>query len=236
MKTMQEKNLNSRILIIDDDEKLLKLLSEYLPRYQIEVITSETPEKGLLELFRRTPDLVVLDVLMPGMDGFEVCRTIRQKSRVPILMLSARGESTDKIIGLELGADDYMSKPFDPRELVSRIQSILRRSGKSYDQGKICFGSFEIRPAEREVYSSGSPVDLTSMEYELLLFFAQNPGKKLSRDEIMRRLQGNDSASYSRSIDILVSRLRSKLGETAKNPHLIKSIHGFGYVFSGEAG
>ena len=223
-----------RVVIIDDDRKLLDLLQEYLPRYQIEVQTETDAKNGLALLQSYNPDLVILDVLMPGMDGFEVCREIRRKSEIPILMLSARGESTDKIIGLELGADDYMAKPFDPRELVTRIHTILRRSGSRSQQKGFIFEDLEVRLQEREAYLGGRALELTSMEFELLSLFVQSPGRKFSRDEIMNHLQGVESGSFSRSVDILISRLRSKLGETARSPRFIKSVHGYGYVFTGE--
>ncbi len=229
-----------RVLIIDDDTKLLKLLSEYLPRYRISAETETDPRQALENLAQIRPDIVILDIQMPGMDGFEVCRQIRQTSDLPILMLSARGDSTDKILGLELGADDYMSKPFDPRELVSRINSILRRSytppdgeNRENQEGPLKSGDLIIYPTERRVILRETPLDLTSMEYELLLLFLKNPGKKLSRDEIAQVIQGGDASSYSRSIDIVISRLRAKLGENARAPRYIQSIHGFGYVFTG---
>lgn len=226
--------LNTRVLVIDDDEKLLTLLSEYLPRFQIGVLTASSAKKGVSMLDTEKPDLVVLDVLMPDMDGFDTCRAIRKRGDTPILMLSARGEAMDRIVGLELGADDYMAKPFEPRELVTRINAILRRSEGKARNEIARSGELEIRSSEREAYLSGRALELTSMEYELLLLLARNPLKKFSRDEIMNHLQGIDAGGYSRSVDILVSRLRSKLGDDARSGRFIKSIHGFGYVFIGE--
>lgn len=225
---------NTRVLVIDDDEKLLTLLSEYLPRFQIGVLTASSAQKGVSMLDTEKPDLVVLDVLMPDMDGFDTCRAIRKRGDTPILMLSARGEAMDRIVGLELGADDYMAKPFEPRELVTRINAILRRSEGKARNEIARSGELEIRSSEREAYLSGRALELTSMEYELLLLLARNPLKKFSRDEIMNHLQGIDAGGYSRSVDILVSRLRSKLGDDARSGRFIKSIHGFGYVFIGE--
>ena len=230
----------TRVLIIDDDTKLLNLLSDYLPRYRLSAETETDSLKALKHLEQNPPDIVILDIQMPGMDGFEICRKIRQNSDIPILMLSARGDSTDKILGLELGADDYLSKPFDPRELVSRINSILRRAYTSgaeireSTESPLRSGDLKIYPAERKVTIREVPLNLTSMEYELLLVFFRHPGKKFRRDNIAKALQGNDAASYSRSIDILVSRLRGKLGEDARAPRYIQSIHGFGYVFTGK--
>lgn len=230
-----------KALLIDDDVKLLGLLANYLKNYQIEAVTAESAEEGLKLMDSAGPDIIILDVLMPGMDGLSLCREIRKVSDVPIIILSARGEATDRIVGLEIGADDYMAKPFEPRELVSRIQSILRRSGsrtREQDDQKIAFTgpgvSLEVDITSRDARLNGTPLQLSSSEFELLLFFCRNPGAKLSRDDIMNAVQGVDSASYSRAVDIQVSRLRNKLGEDARNPRLIKSVHGFGYVFTGE--
>jgi len=227
-------NEQIRVLMIDDDAKLLSLLSNFLPLFQMGVIQALNAAEGIQKMKETSPDLIVLDVMMPGIDGFEACREIRKISDVPIIMLSARGDAMDRIVGLELGADDYMSKPFEPRELVTRIQTILRRSSRMPVSPVLKFGNLEVRTYERESYLEGKPLGLTSMEYELLLYFASSPGKKFSRDELMQHLQGFDSGTFSRSIDILISRLRSKLGESAKNPVYIKSVHGFGYVFTGE--
>jgi DNA-binding response OmpR family regulator len=188
-----------------------------------------------LELIaQQKPDLVVLDVMMPGMDGIEACREIRSRGDTPILMLSARGETTDRIVGLEMGADDYMAKPFEPRELVTRIRAILRRSNERRRGDSLRFGELEIRSPEREAYLSGMAVGLTSMEFDLLSLLAKNPGHKLGRDEIMNHLQGTESGCFSRSIDTLVSRLRSKLRDKVIDPKYIKSAHGFGYIFIGD--
>jgi DNA-binding response OmpR family regulator len=225
---------DNRVLVIDDDAKLLSLLSEYLSRFRMEVLTASGPREGIRLLESADPDLVVLDLLLPGMDGFEVCKEIRRRGDTPILMLSARGEAMDRIVGLELGADDYMAKPFEPRELVTRIKAILRRSGPSEREDTIRFGALEIRAAARDAFLDGKPLGLTSMEYELLRLLAVNPGKKLGRDELTRSLQGIEGSGFSRSIDILVSRLRAKLGETARTARYIKSVHGFGYIFVGK--
>ena len=221
------------VLEIDDDEKLLRLLAEYLPRFQFEVSTAISARQGLELVETKKPDIIVLDVMMPDMDGFETCRAIRKLGDTPLLMLSARSEAMDRIVGLELGADDYMAKPFEPRELVTRINAILRRSGVKRRDEALQFGELEIRPAEREAYLSGAALDLTSMEYELLLLLATHPFKKFSRDEISSHLQGIHAETFSRSIDVLISRLRSKLGEKGRGGRYIKSVHGFGYVFLG---
>lgn len=224
----------ARILMIDDDSKLISLLSDFFPLFQMEFLSAPDALSGIKMIREYSPHMVILDVMMPGMDGFEACREIRNRSNVPIIMLSARGEAMDRIVGLELGADDYMSKPFEPRELVTRIQAILRRSTGMTHRRDLIFGDLEIHFNERESYLSGKPMGLTSMEFELLHLLVTSPGRKFSRDELMNHLQGFYSDSFSRSIDILISRLRSKLGENARNPKFIKSVHGFGYVFIGE--
>ena len=223
------------ILLIDDDRKLLGLLTEYLARFRIEALTASDPEDGLRLLEEKRPELVVLDVMMPGMDGLETCREIRRRRDTPIIMLSARGDALDRIEGLEAGADDYMAKPFEPRELVTRIQTVLRRAERGPRPAMPAAKELEIRRGEREAYIAGLPLKLTSMEFELLDLLARNPGRKFGRDELMKFIQGFEPGCYSRSVDILVSRLRSKLGENAREPKYIKAVHGFGYVFTGEA-
>lgn len=223
----------TRILVIDDDEKLLELLKLYLTRFHFETLSASTPENGLELLRSLRPALIVLDVMLPGQDGLSLCREIRRESDTPILMLSARGEVTDRVAGLEGGADDYMAKPFEPKELVMRIQSILRRTQVFNLPSERSFGSLRISFTEREAYLKGIPAGLTSKEFELLKLLTLQPGKKFSRDEILHELKGMDSYT-SRAVDILVSRLRAKLGDEGKAPRLLKSLHGFGYVFTGQ--
>ena len=223
----------SRILIIDDDRKLLELLELFLNRFQFETLTAATPQEGLAMLKSQRPDLLVLDVMLPGQDGLSLCRDIRRDHSTPILMLSARGDVADRVAGLEDGADDYMAKPFEPKELVMRIQSILRRTQLTLPPQEATFGALRVSLTDREAYVNGRPVGLTSKEFDLLRLFALEPGKKFSREEIVYALQGLDSYS-SRSVDILVSRLRAKIGDEGKAPRLLKSLHGFGYVFTGK--
>lgn len=173
--------------------------------------------------------------MLPGRDGFEICREVRKKSDIPIIMLTARGDVIDRVSGLELGADDYLGKPFEPRELVARIQTILRRAGGRGRQakGKLRFEGLEIDTEARTVAVDGKPVDLTSMEYELLYTLARNAGSKMSRDEILSELRGIDTAILTRSVDIMVSRVRQKLGDSAKPARFIQTVWGRGYVFVG---
>jgi OmpR family response regulator RpaB len=224
----------TKILLIDDDDKLGELLEEFFERFDLDLSVANDPETGLAKLDRLDPDLVILDVMLPGQDGFEVCRTIRKSSSVPIIMLTARGEVTDRIVGLEIGADDYMPKPFEPRELVARIQNVLRRSNSSKPQGQTLeYEGLRIDLERRSGELDGKPLDLTTMEYQLLALFARNPGKTYTRDEILNELRGIDAQLFSRSVDILVSRLRQKLGDTSKQARFIKTVWGTGYAFIG---
>jgi len=224
----------STILIIDDDEKLNRLLTDFLSEFGFKILTAIHPEDGLKKLHRKSPDLVILDVMLPGMDGFEVCKTIRQHSLVPIIMLTARGELMDKVVGLELGADDYLPKPFEPRELVARIHSVLRRSKKIDKTRPQSFDRLEIDFSRHIVKVDGDVADLTTNEFAALALLAGNPGKVFNRDEILQELRGIDCDAFNRSVDITMSRLRQKLNDDPKNPAFIKTVWGTGYVFVGE--
>jgi DNA-binding response OmpR family regulator len=225
----------TEILLIDDDEKLGVLLEAFFQRFDLNLKVAHDPETGLGMLASADPDLVILDVMLPGQDGFEVCRTIRKTSAVPIIMLTARGEVTDRIVGLEIGADDYMPKPFEPRELVARIQNVLRRSSSSRPQGQeLHYEGLSVDLDRRTAELDDAELDLTTMEYQLLVLFASNPGKTYTRDEILNELRGIDAQLFSRSVDILVSRLRQKLGDTSKQARFIKTVWGTGYAFIGQ--
>jgi len=225
-----------KILLIDDDEKLGELLQSFFGRFDLDLLAAHDPESGLQMLGDENPDLVILDVMLPGQDGFEVCRRIRKSSSVPIIMLTARGEVTDRIVGLEIGADDYMPKPFEPRELVARIQNVLRRSQAEKKAGgnKLDYSGLSIDLDRRSAKLDGQTLDLTTMEYQLLALFAGNPGRTFTRDEILNELRGIDAQLFSRSVDILVSRLRQKLGDTSRQARFIKTVWGTGYAFIGE--
>lgn len=224
-----------KILLIDDDEKLGELLHSFFQRFDLDLRMAHDPATGLQALAAEEPDLVILDVMLPGQDGFEVCRSIRKTSSVPIIMLTARGEVTDRIVGLELGADDYMPKPFEPRELVARIQNVLRRSvTKAKKISRLEYAGLTVDLDRRNAELDGAPLELTTMEYQLLALFAANPGQTYTRDEILNELRGIDAQLFSRSVDILVSRLRQKLGDTSKQARFIKTIWGTGYAFIGE--
>lgn len=223
----------NNVLLIDDDGKLAEVLTEYCARFSISIEPALLPSVGLKKLASQEFDAVILDVMLPEMDGFDVCRKIRQTSDVPIIMLTARGDVTDRIVGLEIGADDYLPKPFDPRELVARLQVNIKRHGKqnqlSDDDAPVDlhFEGVSIYPQRREIRVDDQPVELTTMEYELVTLLTSSPGKAYSRDEILSSLKGTENQLYSRSVDILISRLRAKL-----KPHKpIRTIHGAGYSF-----
>jgi DNA-binding response OmpR family regulator len=226
--------VKSKIFVIDDDEKLNVLLQNYLSNFGYHVISFTNPKTGLDKIKKELPDLVILDVMMPEMDGFMVCKEIRKEHSIPVILLTARGDVTDRIVGLELGADDYLPKPFEPRELVARIQTILRRSSQTIvKQGVVKSGRFEIFPEEQIIKLDGKALDLSTMEFEALYLLIQKKGKVLTRDNIMDCIHGVDWSAFDRSIDILISRLRCKLNDDPKNPVFIKTIWGSGYKFIG---
>jgi len=224
-----------RILLIDDDAKLASLLGQYFEQFGFEIESVALPSQGLDLLAQNTFDLVILDIMLPEMDGFEVCKAIRKDSEIPVIMLTARGEVMDRIVGLELGADDYLPKPFEPRELVARIQRILKRtqtkSGNPKERNTVLsFDTLVIDTGKRHVQLGGNEILLSAMEYRLLLLFASEPQKTFTRDELLNQLKGIDADVFTRSIDILVSRLRQKL----KPLDMIRTVRGQGYVFDGQ--
>ena len=224
-----------KILIIDDDRQLTELLYEFLSSYKYDVITKHTPEEGLEYLEKKEANVIILDIMLPGMDGFQVLRKIRENLSTPIIMLTARGEVTDRIVGLELGADDYLPKPFEPRELLARIQSLLRRTHSSAAiVEKVRFKGLAIDKNKEEVLLDNEPVSLSTTEYDALLLFIEHSTETLDREFLVENLRGISWQSYDRSIDVLVSRLRGKLGETPTNTRFTKTVHGVGYKFIGE--
>jgi DNA-binding response OmpR family regulator len=221
------------VLVIDDDAKLGALLVEYLGRFGFEVRIATHAEAGLRSLRAEPPDAVVLDVMLPGMDGFAVCRKIRETSGVPIVMLTARGEVTDRVVGLELGADDYLPKPFEPRELVARIQAVLRRGTAPAGDERLRAGRVEVNFTTHVARLDGRELPLTGAEFTLLGLLAKNRGRVLSRERILEATRGLDWESYDRSIDVLVSRLRQKLGDDPRQPAFIRTVRGAGYRYIG---
>jgi len=232
---MDNKNI-SRVLVVDDDTEICELLKDYLEKQQLHV---ETVQSGNM-LFNLYPtlnfDIIVLDVMMPGDDGFEICRKIRHNSQIPIIMLTAGSDETDRIIGLELGADDYMSKPFNPRELLARIKAVLRRTETPTIESsniQYHFGSWILNSESRTIRNEDAmEVPLNSSEYDLLLLFLKNPGHTFSRDELSTLIKGRESFPFDRSIDVQISRLRSRLNDGGKTPQLIKTIRGTGYILT----
>ena len=220
------------ILIIDDDKELTELLDEFLSEHKYKTQVYHNPLKAIKTLEKQTPDLILLDIMMSEMDGFQVLRKIRETLDLPVIMLTAKGEFSDKVVGLELGADDYLAKPFEPRELLARIQSILRRV---YSQNALVdilsFESLEINKLKEEVVLDGKTISLSTSEFEALLLFANNSNKVLDREFLVENLRGITWQTYDRSVDVLVSRLRNKLRETPARTRFIKTIHGVGYKF-----
>ena len=216
-----------KLLLIDDDEGLAEPLRQYFAQFELALDSELRPLAAIERLRQQEYDLVVLDVMLPEIDGFETCRRIRQFSNIPIVMLTARGEVMDRVVGLELGADDYLPKPFEPRELVARIQNIFRR-GKPGGEGRdYRIGDMTLDLERKQLFRGEVEVALTSAELGLLGLLVQNRERVLSRDEIMQALRGIDADLYSRAIDVLVSRLRQKL----ERPELIRTVRGQGYQF-----
>jgi DNA-binding response OmpR family regulator len=231
-----DKPENYRILIIDDDVDLNSLLTEYLQRFGHKLVSETTAAAGRKRLRRELPDLLILDVMLPDTDGLTLCRELRAEYDLPIIMLTARGEVADRVMGLELGADDYMAKPFEPRELVARIQSVIRRA-KDRIRGEVlvCDG-LRLQTETRRVELDGNDVELTTMEYELLKSLMESRGRVMSRDRLIEQLRGIDTDVYDRSIDMLISRLREKLGDEPRQPRFIRTVRMGGYQFVGTQG
>lgn len=229
---MEQKLLN--IFLIDDDEKMAALLKTYLKDFNIALSCETDPREGIKKVSGNKYHLLILDIMLPGLNGFDVCREIRKTSKIPIIMLTARGDTADKIVGLEIGADDYLPKPFEPRELVARIQSILRRSipgDKPKQASALISGELRVDLNSREVFLEERNLPLSTTEFDLLKLFMTHSGQAMNRDFILDQTKGIDWEAYNRSIDIAISRLRQKLGETSKNPRFIKTIWGEGYMY-----
>jgi two-component system OmpR family response regulator len=222
-----------RVLLIDDDEQLGPPLATYFQRFELALTHALRPSEGLARLRSGLFDVAILDVMLPEMDGFELCRTIRKESDIPIVMLTARGDVMDRVVGLELGADDYLPKPFEPRELVAHIQTVLRRRNggngpaatASAVPGVLAFDGLTIDPARRSVLRQGEAVELTGTEFELLHLLASDSGRVFSRDDILNQLRGHEAELYTRAVDIVVSRLRKKLEPL----DCIKTLRNAGY-------
>ncbi len=217
-----------RLLVVDDDIELCNLLGEFLKREGYTVQFEHEGRAGLAQAVEGGFDLVILDVMLPGMDGFEILKRVRQQSRVPVLMLTARGEDVDRIVGLELGADDYLPKPFNPRELVARIKSILRRSDAKASSGRVEVNGITLDPGTRQVMRDDEPIETTTLEFQILEMLIRAAGRVVSRDALMEALYNRKATPFDRSVDMHVSHLRRKL---ERDRPLIKTIRGVGYQF-----
>jgi two-component system, OmpR family, response regulator CpxR len=230
--------LVDRILVIDDDVELCGLVSEFLAPEDFEVESVHDGERGLQRALSGECQLVVLDIMLPGMNGLEVLRRLRKTSRIPVLLLTARGEDVDRIVGLEVGADDYLPKPFNPRELVARIRAILRRTKGGGKAGEtpvpemVKVGDIELDPATRSVRQKGKPVELTSVEFNLLQVLLGEAGRVVTRERLVDAVLSRKFSPFDRSIDMHVSKVRKKLGDSDSGADHIKTVRGVGYIFT----
>ncbi|WP_289297495.1 response regulator [uncultured Reyranella sp.] len=223
-----------RILMIDDDDRLAGMVSDYLGGAGFRVTVAGTGRDGEAQLKRETFDAVILDLMLPDADGLDLCRRLRAGSDVPILMLTARGEPMDRVVGLELGADDYLAKPFEPRELQARLRAILRRrsGGTSPKEDVLRFGRLEIDKGARVVRVDGEERSITSYQFAILLALAERAGRVLSRDALMDVLKGEKLEAFDRSVDVHISRIRAAIEDDPKKPRRILTLRGSGYVFA----
>ena len=221
-----------RILLIDDDARLAGMVSEYLTSAGFHVSVVGRGDAGIERLVREPFDALVLDLMLPDMDGLEVCRRVRAKTDVPILMLTARGDAADRIVGLEIGADDYLPKPFEPRELLARLKAVLRRGRAPSATMQLRFGRLEIDRDARTVRLDGRERNLTGYQFALLIAFAENAGRVLSRDQLMDLVKGEPLEAFDRSIDVHVSRIRAAIEDDPRKPRRILTVRGAGYVFA----
>jgi DNA-binding response OmpR family regulator len=224
-----------KILIIEDEIELVRVISSYLEGSNFTVISAGEGDRGLTLWAQEQPDLVILDLNLPGMDGLDVAREIRRKADTPIIMVTARVDETDRLIGLELGADDYITKPFSPREVVARVRAVLRRAGNQTTKNRVMrFGSLEIDFDAHKVSRSGEEIDLTPTEFTLLETLSSQPGRVFSRLQLLEATQGDAYEGYERTIDAHIKNLRAKIEPDTKNPTFIETVFGIGYRFSKE--
>jgi two-component system, OmpR family, phosphate regulon response regulator OmpR len=230
--------MGKRVLLVDDDEKLRRLIKEYLEGYEFQVFMLADGEAVMNSIRKESPEIVILDVMLPKKDGLEVLKEIRAVSHVPVIMLTAKGEEADRVVGLELGADDYLPKPFSPRELLARMKAVLRRLEPGMKQAggegeglRVEAGDLVLDKARQTLLMEGREVPLSSTEYRVLKVLMENPNRVLSRDQIMTLAQGKDFMAFDRSIDVHISKLRAKLESDPRSPKRIKTIWGSGYMF-----
>ncbi len=226
----------NQVLMVDDDARLATMVGDYLRANNFEFAHAPDGVSGLAAVQAGPPNAVILDVMMPGMDGLEVCRRIRtlpgDAARLPVLMLTGKGEAMDRVIGLELGADDYLAKPFEPRELLARLRAVLRRSSQPLGNRTLVFGSLEIDHDARTVNVAGHKADLTSYQFDLLVSIAERAGRVLTREQIMEAVRGRELEAFDRSIDVHMGRIRAAIEIDPKEPQRIVTVRGVGYVFS----
>jgi DNA-binding response OmpR family regulator len=227
--------VSASIVYIEDDEKLARLTARYLESHQVRVTIATDPHDGIAAILRERPDVVLLDLMLPGMDGFEVCRKLRARVDTPIIMVTARGEEADRVMGLEGGADDYIAKPFSARELLARIRANVRRArglaGPTAER-QVVTGALVVDPVSRSATFGGVMLSLTTYEFDLLYALAERAGRVLTREQLMDLVRGCIDEAFDRSIDVHISHLRKKLGDDPRNPRIIKTVRGIGYVFA----
>jgi len=222
--------MSPKILVVDDEQRIVRLVRSYLEQAGYAVVEANDGQTALIQVRREKPDLVVLDLGLPGMDGLDVARILRRERDTPIIMLTARVEDTDKIVGLELGADDYVTKPFNPRELVARVRAVLRRAAGAAPAAQILrAGGLELDMNGHQATLDGRPLDLTPTEFELLAVLLRNPGRAFTRLELLDRVQGEAYEGYERTIDAPIKNVRAKLGDDPRNPRYIQTVFGVGY-------
>lgn len=225
----------ARVLLIDDDARLFELLKSYLGQNGMTVERAPDGRSGLAALQAGVFDAVLLDVMMPGIDGLEVCKRIRARHNVPIVMLTAKGDETDRVVGLELGADDYLPKPFNPRELLARLRAVLRRASPQAVAERVRVGNITIDVPAREVRVDERRVELTGVEFDILVALVRRSGRVVARDALLSEAGRGDVVVSDRTVDVHISHLRQKLGDDSKDPHLIKTVRGVGYVLAKDA-
>ncbi len=227
--------MNRTILVVDDEKKIVAVVRGYLEQAGFRVLVAYDGQQALTIFRHDPPALVVLDLNLPGMDGLDVVRTLRKESSVPIIMLTARVEETDRLIGLELGADDYVTKPFSPREVVARVRTVLRRvEGETTPVKVLRAGTIELDASKHAVTVHGEPIELTPTEFDLLKVLMQNPGRVLTQMHLLDRVQGEAYEGYERTVDAHIKNLRRKIGDDTRQPHLILTVFGVGYKFAEE--
>jgi two-component system OmpR family response regulator len=224
--------VSARVLVIDDDARLFELLASYLAENGVKAIHAADGARGLAELEREAVDAVLLDVMMPGLNGLEVLRRVREKHDVPVIMLTAKGDETDRVVGLELGADDYLAKPFSPRELLARLRAVLRRTRPEAGSERLAARNVVVDVGARSTLVDGAPVELTGIEFDLLVALLRRPGRVVPRAALLDEAGRSDVSVGERTVDVHISNLRKKLGDRDRDPPLIRTVRGVGYVLA----